>query len=406
MRNQKPRVLFVMPNLTSGGAEKSLVTLLQVLGERHGAGRDFDVDLFLFEKQGLFLPQLPPWVRVISCGRRYSAFTGSWRKALPYFLLHGRPDILIARYRYAKAWAAPAEERDALVWRSFAHALPRQRKRYAAAIAYLEGNATYYCAEKIRAARKITFFHNDCRNFLAQRALDERHFPAFDLIISVSESCCDALREAFPALANRVRCVKNIIAPGLLKQLAVAEPPPWEPAPTPTLLTIGRLTEQKGIDLAIRACGILKRAGVPLRWFVIGKGELEAPLRAMLQEEDLEDSFILLGERANPYPALAACDVYVQPSRYEGKSIALEEAKAMQKPIVTTRFGTVANQITEGVTGVIAEMDAQRLADAICRLLGDSALQVALRENLLHTPGNEAEAQKFMDLLQLDGEEA
>ncbi|MDR3313853.1 MAG: glycosyltransferase, partial [Oscillospiraceae bacterium] len=110
---------------------------------------------------------------------------------------------------------------------------------------------------------------------------------------------------------------------------------------------------------------------------------------------------ILLGERANPYPALAACDVYVQPSRYEGKSIALEEAKALQKPIVTTCFSTVTNQITDGVTGVITEMDAQRLADALSRLLEDSSLQAALRENLLHTPGNAEEAAKFMAILQL-----
>ncbi|MDR3313080.1 MAG: glycosyltransferase, partial [Oscillospiraceae bacterium] len=390
MRNQKPRVLFVMPNLTSGGAEKSLVTLLQVLGERHGAGRDFDVDLFLFEKQGLFVPQLPPWVRVIAPGKRWTVFQGAWLRAVLYFLVRGRLDVVAARFRFRKYWHIPEAERPALYWQSLRCVAPRLRREYAAAVAYLEGNATYYCAKKVRAKRKITFFHNDCRNFMEQRALDERHFPAFDSIISVSESCCDALRAAFPQLAERVHCVENIVFPGLLKQLAVAAPPPWEPSPAPALLTIGRLSEQKGIDLAIRACGILKRAGVSLRWFVIGKGELEASLRALIQEEDLEDSFILLGERANPYPALAACDVYVQPSRYEGKSIALEEAKAMQKPIVNTRFGTVANQITEGVTGVIAEMDAQHLADAICGLLEDSALQAALRENLLHTPGNEA----------------
>ncbi len=401
MRNRKPRVLFIMPALPGGGAEKSLVTLLRVLGEHHGAGCDFDVDLLLFEAKGLFLPQIPPWVRVRSFSRRYAAFTGSWKKALPYFLLRCRPDILIARYRYAKAWDTPAELRDPLVWRALLCALPRLRGKYAAAVAYLEGNATFYCAEKVCAAHKVTFFHNDCRNFTVQRALDERYLPAFDAIVSVSEGCCDALREVFPTLSDRVHCVENIVSPGLLRQLSAMEAPPWAPSSRPTLLTIGRLTEQKGIDLAIQACGILKRVGVALRWFIIGMGELEAPVRAMIAEEGVEDMFILLGERANPYPAFAACDIYVQPSRYEGKCIALEEAKALAKPIIVTRFRTVRDQIEDGKSGLLAEIDAQSLAQTILRLLQDDALRMKLSENLQNVSNNEGEAKKIMALLRL-----
>ena len=396
---QKPRVLFILPNLSGGGAEKSLVTLLRVLGERHGGGRDFDADLFLFEKEGLFLQQVPPWVRVRSPGRRYTVFVGGWRKALLYFLLCCRPDLLLARLRYRGFWQAPPQERPALFWAALRCVLPHLRTEYDVAIAYLEGSATYYCAEKVRAKQKIAFFHNDCRAFMAQRALDERYFPAFDAIASVSESCCDALRMAFPDLANRVCCVENIVFPDLLHQLAKEEAPPWEPSVIPTLLTIGRLSEQKGIDLAIRACAILKQAGIPLRWYSIGKGELEEPLRERIREEGLQEDFVLLGERANPYPALAACDIYVQPSRYEGKCIALEEAKALARPIVTTRYGTVGNQIEEGVTGLLAEIDAASLAETIRGLLEDGNLREELHENLLQMPTNVSEAGKFMDLL-------
>ncbi len=401
MKTKKPKVLFTIPTLAGGGAEKSLVTLLQVLGEHHGGGRDFDVDLLLFDSNGLFLPQVPSWVRVLFQGKRWMAFRGPWLKACLYLLLHGRPDLLPARFRFRKYWRIPAEERPALFWKSLRRVMPRLRTEYDVVVAYLEGIATYHCVEKVSASHKIAFFHSDYRNHAARDPLDAQAYPFFDIIVGVSESCCEALREAFPALADRVRCVENIVSPGLLKQLAVAQEAPWESSPSPTLLTIARLSEAKGIDIAIQACGILKRAGVALRWFVIGKGELEAPLRAMIAQEGVEDRFFLLGERANPYPALAACDIYVQPSRYEGKCIAIEEAKGLAKPIVTTRYATVRTQIDEGKTGLLAEIDAQSLAQAIHRLLEDGALRAMFSENLQNTLGNVEEARKFMELMDL-----
>ncbi|MDR2524927.1 MAG: glycosyltransferase [Oscillospiraceae bacterium] len=401
MPKQLPRLLFVMPNLTSGGAEKSLVTLLRVLGERHDAGERFAVDLLLLEKQGLFLPQVPPWVRVLDFGETYKRFTGDWKRALPYFLPRGRLDLLLARVRYARAFHAPPGERPMRVWNALRYALPRLRHRYTAAIAYLEGNATWYCAEKVRAAHKLSFFHSDYQNFMAQYAMDKKSFAAFDTIVGVSSDCVRILQEIFPEYASRISCVENIVSPVLLRSLARQADPPWQPANTPAILTVARLDSCKGVDIAIRACALLRKAGVALRWYVLGGGDPFA-LQTLIAEQGVTDCFFLLGERENPYPALAACDLYVQPSRFEGKSIALEEAKALGKPIVTTRYGTVANQITDGVTGVLADISPEDLADKIKALLENAPLRQRLQENLHDIAGNEGEAAKFLQLLGAD----
>ncbi|MCL2106122.1 MAG: glycosyltransferase [Oscillospiraceae bacterium] len=393
---KRPRILFVLPSLAGGGAEKSLITLLWAL-EARGGGVSFDADLFLFEEKGLFLTQLPPWVRLRSAGKRYELFTGSGCRALRYFLLRGRPDLLLARWRYRKAWNGPEEALGWRLWQAMRRALPRLRRQYDAAVGYLEGYANYFVIDNVKARRKIAWLHTDYRRVPSLKEADKRYLPLFDAAVSVSGACCDALAEALPALEGKIHCVENIVSPVLLRELAQAAPPPWEPPDMPVLLSIGRLVELKGHDVAVRACGILKRMGIALRWYVIGAGEREAPLRELIAEEGLADRFFLLGETLNPYPALAACDIYVQPSRFEGKSIALEEAKALAKPIVCTRFKTVRDQITEGETGLTARIgDAADLAARIKFLLERPGLQRLLRDNLTKLEGNEAQADKFL----------
>ncbi|MDR1928039.1 MAG: glycosyltransferase [Oscillospiraceae bacterium] len=397
MNQKKPRLLFILPNLQSGGAEKSLVTLLEVLGEKHGAGRDFGVDLFLFEAEGLFLRQLPPWVRILTAGKAFSTFNGSGRRALCTFLLRGQPRRALARLRFAKAWRLPENQRVVKCWKALRPALPRLHTSYDAAIGYLEGYSNYYCADCVKAKRKLIYYHTDCRRMELYHPQDQRCFVHVDAIVSVSESCCGGLRDCYPQFSEKIHCIENMLSPGLLHKLSRKEAPPWIADAHPVVLTIGRLAQEKGIDLAVKACALLKKSGAKLRWFVIGGGN-EAPLRALIRQEGLEGTFFLLGECANPYPALTACDSYVQPSRHEGKCIALEEAKALQRAIVCTNFGTVADQISHENTGLIAEIDPESIAKALLRLLNDPALCASLRQNLKNYGGNEGEAEKFLSL--------
>ena len=388
----KKKLLFVNPSLCSGGAEKSLVTLLQKIDYTQ-----YDVDLFLFRREGLFLPLVPPQVRILDGGTDYRMFDGDARQAIRYFLRHGKPVHALRRIRYARA--AGGSRDMAQIWPYLSALLPKL-SGYDAAIAYLEGPATYFVVDCVQAKRKIAFLHIDYDFIAYRRAFDERYFRRIDLLASVSEECCAKAVQYFPFLSDKVRHMPNIVLPSFIRQMAQQEAVFPDAGGSTVLLTVGRLTEQKRLDRAVRACATLIGRGYDVRWYLIGVGGLETSLRTLAQDLGVEDRFIFLGEQSNPYPFIRACDIYVQTSQFEGKSIAIDEAKCLAKPIVVTNFETVYDQITDGVNGVITEMEPETIAGAVAALIDDPQRRAALSAALEREKvGNEEEIQKFYDML-------
>ena len=165
--------------------------------------------------------------------------------------------------------------------------------------------------------------------------------------------------------------LENIISPTLLKSLAESLPEEYE-TNSKKLLTIGRFSAQKGYDMAVRAAEILDKKGYDFKWFAVGKGDLMPQIKEEIASRSLQDKFILLGEKSNLYPYINGCDIYVQPSYFEGKSIAIDEAKLFEKPIVCTSFPTVYDQLTDGETALLAEINPQSIAQKIEALLSTS----------------------------------
>ena len=164
---------------------------------------------------------------------------------------------------------------------------------------------------------------------------------------------------------------------------------------------MGRFDIQvKGIDIAIAAAKILRTEGVKFRWYFVGDGNQRPKVEKLISDNALQEDFILLGAKANPYPYIRQCDIYVQPSRYEGKSVALDEVKALQKPVVVTNFSTVYDQFIDGKTALICEMTPTDVANKIKRLIEDKALRNSLVSNLQQEKvGNEEQARVFESLI-------
>ena len=87
-------------------------------------------------------------------------------------------------------------------------------------------------------------------------------------------------------------------------------------------------------DIAIKAAAILVKKGYTIKWYVLGEGEERNTLEQSIKEHNLIANFILLGIKENPYPYINNATIYVQPSRFEGKSLAIDEAKILHKPIL------------------------------------------------------------------------
>ena len=356
------RILIVMPDLKSGGAERSLVNFLTECDEKR-----YKIDLLLFRKSGDFLKQIPQFVNVIEPDKLTRDLFAMGQK------IGLAPKIIkyvgsgVGKICSPCHWDKGRQIRWNAVYRHF---IPVLKRKYDVAIAYLEGEATYYVADKVIADKKICWFHSDYSKLKYSTIFDRRVFKKMRWIATISDECVDIMRAKFPTLKEKIIKIENITSERvILKRAEEVDDDAYENNDnTLRLLSIGRLVPEKGFDLAVAAAAILKKKGVNFKWNIIGEGPKEKELKLLAREMRVEDSVKFLGIRENPYPYIKQCDIVVQTSRFEGKSIVLDEAKIMKKPIVVTNYSTVHDQIIAGKEGMIVEISSEAIADGIIRM--------------------------------------
>lgn len=387
----KKQLLFIIPKLCIGGAEKSLISLLQLLD--YSA---YDVDLLLFRKEGEFLEDVPEQVNITDAGEEYLRFDGSAAQYIKGCIKRLRIPDIFNRIVYSKAVGSGDYAKG---WSCMKKVMTAPKKHYDTAIAYLEDTSTYYCADCISADKKIAYVHCDYRKLVNRPDFDREYYKKFDRIVTISDECLASLAEAFPEYKDKLTVIENITSEKTVKKFAEKTVDDFEADGAKKILTVGRLAPPKGHDMAVNAADILNRKGYDFKWFALGSGDLEQQIKDQIKSLGLEDKFILLGARANPYPYFDSCDIYAQTSYSEGKSIAIDEAKIFAKPIVCTSFPTVYDQLTDGETALLAEIDAESIAEKIELLLNSDELCEKLSKNLKKQElGNEKEIDKFYQL--------
>lgn len=389
------KLLFVIMHLHMGGAERSLVNLLSELDYNK-----YEVDLLLIKKEGELIRQLPKEVHLLETPYElkavYSNSIDSIR-GVKYFLARGL-SVVCSNIRNKLQTC----DVTAIRWNQFYKRLiPRLEKKYDVAVAYLTGPTMYYAADKVNANKKIVFYHNDyiASNAMPNRPTDLPYFVKFDLIPTISEQCKQSLEKTFPDMKEKFTVVPNITSTKLIRLRAEQFYPDEYQGKKNIICSIGRLSEQKGFDLAIQAAILLKKRGVSFSWYIIGEGEERKKLQELVASNQLEDCFFLLGIRDNPYPYLKNAEIVVQPSRYEGKSMVLDEAKILAKPIVATNYATVRDQLSDE-EGLVVDMTPEGIAEGIQRILTDAKMREIFEDYLQQRDyGNTDEMKKFYDAL-------
>ncbi len=384
------KILFVMLSLYNGGAEKSLVNLLNELPKDK-----YDIDLLLYRKEGMFLQQVPNNVKVIDTPNAVKRLYGPVRNAGKYIPVKLFGTIL------SKLNRKEEHIQNAERWnRFYSPCIPKLATKYDVAIAYISGEILFYVDEKVDAKKKLVWIHNDYRTAKHPKEYDYPHLKNMDRIISISDHCVDILIEEFPEFRDKIWMIENITSSVFTRMRAEEFYPLEYQKDMPAILSIGRLTEQKGFDIAIDAARLLKEKGVRFQWYVIGNGDLEVALKRQIAENNVDDCFVLLGARKNPYPYIKHCTVFAQTSRYEGKSVVLDEAKIIGAPIIVTNYPTVKDQIEDGKEGIIVPMNPEGIAAGIERMLMDTSLRQNIHTYLSeHEYGNQKEVQKYIDLI-------
>ena len=388
-------VLFVLPTLRMGGAEKSLVSLLKALDPER-----VKADLLVFEGSGVLRQEVPDWVKVMEADPVTRAMTLELRNYLPDLLKSGRFGAAVSRIvmsvRSKKFQKANIQ---GFSWETAAKYIPGLEGHYDVAVGYLEGFSDYYVIDKVDADKKIGWIHIDMSGRVPAEQ-EKRYYECFDSIVTISDICRDAFIKHFPGVSDKISIIENIVLPQDVQSKAEAcVDDNWNPDRV-HLVTVGRLDYQKGIDVAARACEVLAERGVDICWHVYGKGIMHDEISAYVTGNGIQDRFVLEGMNPNPYPYMKRADILVQPSRWEGKSIVLDEAKILGKAIVVTNYPSVYDQIEDGVTGIITGMEPEQIADGIQRILEDPDLKKHLEENCLQEPNRSIRAvNAFYDMI-------
>jgi glycosyltransferase involved in cell wall biosynthesis len=394
----KKNLLFVMPSLDAGGGEKSLVNLLNQIDYNL-----YNVDLFLFNPKGLFLEFIPKEVNLLSLQESYNLFTLPLFKSVKKLLLNKKLRLALNRMMFSikYRWVQNISRREQYNWKYIAKSLIKLEKKYDVAIGFLEKTSIYFCVDKVDAIKKIGWIHNDYDELGLDPNIDIMYLKKLSKIITVSEECASVLKNRFPTEKDKVVVVYNIVSPAMINRMANIENKDiyHRNGNEFIILTIGRLHYQKGFEIAIDACKKLIDRGYNIKWNIIGEGEKRESLTKLIKANNLEDRFILLGLKSNPYPYLKHADIYAQTSRFEGKSIAIDEAKILKKPIIVTNFSTAKDQINDGKDGLIVNMNPDSVATGIEQLIEDIELRKRFYLNLSKLKlGTEAEIEKIYEL--------
>lgn len=380
----KKKILFVINTMGRAGAEKCLLSMLTYMDREK-----YDISLFSVINRGEMFDLVPDGVRILNenpCTQ--SVMDKEAKKALAGEILKKG---FKGGYFFKEAgylWKMAAYQRKhkgldfkKLFWKLLADHAPRWQEEYDLAVAYIQGAATYYVMDHVKAKKKITYLHNEFLDSGYCPKLEQAYYERADAIYCVSKSISTHLKEIFPTCQEKIDVFYNllnqeeIIEKSLEKtkedEAVLEEMKKRKQKGEILLLTAARLAPVKAYDLAVPALSIVRKQGYPVTWYVLGDGTEREAIERNIKEEGLEENFILLGTKDNPYPYMAACDVYVQATRFEGCCTSISEAVILKKPVIASDCDGNKEQLSRYETGILVELTKEDIARGIIQAVDE-----------------------------------
>ena len=400
----KPRILILMHYMELGGAESALLGLLQSVDPAR-----VDVDVFLYSHRGELMEFMPsdkihllPEVEAYSLTEKPLSEVlkkGYWRLALARMAGRRKTKTFCGRH---KRDDRPAECGTFFQQRETVRVLPKIQPdvEYDLAISFLTPH--FVALNNVRAKKKIGWIHTDYTRILIDVEAELKMWERLDYIASISEEVGNRFCEVFPSLRSKLLQIENILNADFIRRRAEEQAVSLCDDPSMVcLLTIGRFSPPKKMEDIPLICKKILDTGLHVKWFIIGYGskDIENVVRENAKKEDVEDNVVILGKKENPYPYINACDIYVQPSRYEGKSITVREAQILCKPVIVTNYPTASSQIQSGLDGVIVPLEVDACAGEMTAFIRNVELQQKIVKYLqTHDYGNVGEIEKIYRL--------
>jgi len=373
------KIVFVLPHMLCGGVEKSLLSLINEMPKE-----DYKITILFVKAEGEFIDLIPNHVIYeelpISDELKNDLMLGGIKKSIKYHL-KTRNWIKMLKVIFNVIRKNPL----ATLTYNFDN-LESVKETYDIAVCYHVHMPfiVRYVSEKIDAKTKLSWVHNDFENSGYKIQNIAKYMDGYNHCFCVSDQLLKEFTSLLPSFRDKTSIAYNIISKkyimDLSKEIIEHE---YKDDKNINILTIGRLDYQKGYDMAIKVCKNIIDKGYKIRWFVLGSGEEEEKILDLIKQYNLQENFILLGTRKNPYPYIRECDIYVQTSRHEGYGIAVAEARVLCKAIVCTDFTGARDQLINRKTGSIVRFEENEIANAIIELINNNEKKAFYENNLL-----------------------
>ncbi|MCL2159255.1 MAG: glycosyltransferase [Oscillospiraceae bacterium] len=404
---EKKKLLFIGITMNSAGTEQSFLSFVNCINFEK-----YEVDLLLAKNEGLFMGLIPKQVNVSFMPKYGELFLLSGKNAFSNlfdtFVKKNPLSLFSILPSFVKFLLFPKQKVKTAtrLFCKMMQKIPPITESYDAALAYWGERTVFYMIDKIpNAKKKIAWVHFEYRDDKCDEQTYAAYFKSCDHIVNVSAAAENSLKQKFPEIAEKCATLENMQNAAFIRQRSL------EPISFPDmahfhgirLLTVARITEQKGIDMIPEILAKLKADGYDLRWYIVGDGEQSEKDKVinLALKYEVAEMLIFLGAVTNPYPFMRDCLLYVQPSRFEGKPISVEEAKIMRCPIVAANYLSASEQLAGGKYGQIADISPESLYENIKLLIDDPKKRELLSAALAAEKfGNEGEIEKFYKLLE------
>lgn len=398
----RKKILFVINTMGRAGAETAMLELLKALDSP-----EYDISLYVIMGQGEMIGKLPPYVRLRNLrfnahsvlsrqGKRGMMATvcrAFFRNGGQIKKIRGIAGNLASMGRQGKFQA------DKLLWRMLSDGSLRLEEQFDLAVAWLEGASAYYVAEHVKAARKCAFIHIDYESAGYTREMDRNCWDSFEKIFMVSQEVKEHFLAVYPEYADKAEIFHNLVDQEGIRRRSREAGGFSDGYEGKRLLTVGRLTWQKAYDIAIDAMKLLKDKGCNVRWYILGEGDQRRTLEKKIAALQLKEDFVLLGAAENPCPYYAQADIYVHATRFEGKSIAIQEAQTLGCAVIASDCNGNREQIKNGEDGILCHLTPEGIAESIETLLQNEETRKKLGKSAERK--NMAQEQELQKLLQL-----
>ncbi len=365
----KKKLLFAYDYMMTGGTTTAMLSLIEALDKEK-----YEIDLLLYNNKGDMLSEIPENVNLLQPAYVHSKVPDAKRKFI-ITLFNGQ--LFKALFYYYKNRKNKAKSLKMSVWQATetAHAYISRKlsKHYDAIIGFIESwGAHYAVSNRVKADKRIIWIHPDIDKSYMIAEIDKKMYKRADAVVTVSEECRNHLAQHFPKFDKKIICIENIVNIPKIKKMSEQTVDIILDKSKINLVTVCRLTySDKGLDRVLKAIAKLKQENVlnnNFVWHLVGDGPDKVLMDRYIAENELQQYINFLGRQRNPFAYEKNMDMFLLPSRYEGKPMAVTEAQIIGLPCAVTNYAAATEQVNNGVDGIIIENSTQGIYEFLKKL--------------------------------------